>query len=36
MENLTKDFRKFALSNTNARASVLDDQIKKTNNILTP
>ena len=36
MENLTKDFRKFAISNTNARASVLDDQIKKTNNILTP
>ncbi len=36
MENLTKDFRKFALSNTNARASVLDDQIKKANNILTP
>ena len=36
MENLKKDFRKFTLSNTNARASVLDDQIKKTNNILTP
>lgn len=36
MENLTKDFRKFALSNTNARASVLDDQIKGVNNILTP
>ena len=36
MKNLTKDFRKFALSNTNARASVLDDQIKKANNILTP
>lgn len=36
MKDLTKDFRKFALSNTNARASVLDDQIKKANNILTP
>lgn len=36
MKDLTKDFRKFALSNTNARASVLDDQIKKVNNILTP
>ena len=36
MKDLTKDFRKFALSNTNARASVLDDQIKSVNNILTP
>lgn len=36
MKDLTKDFRKFALSNTNARASVLDDQIKGVNNILTP
>ena len=36
MKDLTKNFRKFALSNTNARASVLDDQIKSVNNILTP
>lgn len=36
MENLTKDFRKFAISNTNVRATVLDDQIKKANNTLTP
>jgi len=36
MKDLTKDFRKFAISNTNVRASVLDDQIKKANNILTP
>lgn len=36
MENLTKDFRKFAISNTNVNASVLDDQIKKANNMLTP
>lgn len=30
------DFRKFALSNTNVSPSVLDDVIKKQNNILTP
>jgi len=36
MKNLTQDFRKFAISNTNARATVVDDQIKKTNNLLTP
>lgn len=36
MKDLTKDFRKFAISNTNVRASVLDDQIKTANNILTP
>ena len=36
MKDLTQDFRKFAISNTNARATVVDDQIKKTNNLLTP
>jgi ATP-dependent Clp protease protease subunit len=36
MENLTKDFRKFAISNTNVNATVLDDQIKKTNGMMTP
>lgn len=36
MKDLTKDFRKFAISNTKVRASVLDDQIKTANNILTP
>lgn len=35
MENL-KDFRKFALSNTNVSPSVLDDVIKKQGNMLTP
>jgi ATP-dependent Clp protease protease subunit len=35
MENL-KDFRKFALSNTNVSPSVLDDVVKKQSNILTP
>lgn len=34
--DITKDFRKFAISNTKARATVVDDQIKKANNILTP
>lgn len=36
MNDLTKDFRKFAISNTNAKATVLDDQITKTNSMLTP
>lgn len=36
MEDLTKDFRKFAISNTNVKATVLDDQIKKTNGMMTP
>ena len=36
MKDLTKDFRKFAISNTNVNATVLDDQIKGVNNILTP
>ena len=35
MENL-KDFRKFALSNTNVSPSVLDDVMKKQGNMLTP
>lgn len=35
MENLTKDFRKFAIDK-GVTPSVLDDQVKKTNNILTP
>ena len=36
MKDLTKDFRKFAISNTNVNATVLDDQIKKSQNIITP
>lgn len=36
MKDLTKDFRKFAISNTNVNATVLDDQIKKTSAMLTP
>ena len=36
MENLTKDFRHFAIDKTNASASVVDDVIKKQSNILTP
>ena len=35
MEDL-KDFRKFALSNTNVSPSVLDDVVKKQSNMLTP
>jgi ATP-dependent Clp protease protease subunit len=35
MENL-KDFRKFALSNTNVSPSALDDIVKKQGNMLTP
>lgn len=35
MENL-KDFRKFALSNTNVSPSVLDDVMKKQENMITP
>ena len=31
-----EDFRKFAISNTKAKATVLDDQIMKANNMLTP
>jgi ATP-dependent Clp protease protease subunit len=36
MENLTKDFRHFAIDKTKASASVVDDVIKKQNNLLTP
>jgi ATP-dependent Clp protease protease subunit len=36
MENLTKDFRKFAISNTDVSPSVLDDVVKKQSNMLTP
>ena len=36
MENLTKDFRKFALSNTNVSPSALDDIVKKQGNMITP
>ena len=36
MKDLIKDFRKFAISNTNVNATVLDDQIKKSQNIITP
>jgi ATP-dependent Clp protease protease subunit len=36
MKDLIKDFRKFAISNTNVNATVLDDQIKKSKNIITP
>jgi ATP-dependent Clp protease protease subunit len=36
MENLTKDFRHFAIDKTKASASVVDDVIKKQSNILTP
>lgn len=34
--NLIKDFRKFALDKTNVKATVLDDQLKKSKNFLTP
>jgi ATP-dependent Clp protease protease subunit len=36
MENLTKDFRHFAIDKTKVSASVVDDVIKKQNNLLTP
>ena len=36
MENLTKDFRKFALSKTNVSPSALDDIVKKQGNMITP
>ena len=36
MEDLTKDFRKFALSNTNVSPSALDDIVKKQGNMITP
>jgi ATP-dependent Clp protease protease subunit len=36
MENLTKDFRHFAIDKTKTSASVVDDVIKKQNNLLTP
>ena len=36
MNSIVDDFRKFALSNTNAKASILDDQIKSVNSIITP
>lgn len=31
-----EDFRKFAINNTSAKATVIDDQIKKADNMLTP
>lgn len=34
--DLEKDFRKFAISNTKIRATVLDDKIKETKDFLTP
>lgn len=34
--NLEKDFRKFAISNTKIRATVLDDKIKQAKDFLTP
>jgi ATP-dependent Clp protease protease subunit len=36
MENLTKDFRHFAIDKTKVSASVVDDVINKQNNLLTP
>ena len=36
MENLTNDFRKFALSKTNVSPSALDDIMKKQGNMITP
>ena len=36
MDNLTKDFRHFAIDKTKMSPSVVDDVIKKQNNILTP
>lgn len=36
MDKLTKDFRNFAISNTKVNTTVLDDQITKMNNALTP
>lgn len=36
MDKLTKDFRNFAISNTKVNTTVLDDQITKMNNTLTP
>ena len=36
MENITNDFRKFALSNTNVSPSVLDDVVKRQNDMITP
>ena len=36
MENLTNDFRKFALSKTNVSPSALDDIVKKQGNMITP
>ncbi len=34
--DLEKDFRKFAISNTKIRATVIDDKIKQTKDFLTP
>jgi ATP-dependent Clp protease protease subunit len=36
MDNLTKDFRHFAIDKTKASPSVVDDVIKKQSNLLTP
>jgi len=36
MENITKDFRHFAIDKMGVSPSVIDDKIKKQNNILTP
>jgi ATP-dependent Clp protease protease subunit len=34
--DLLKDFRKFAIDKTNVKATVFDDQVKKSQNFLTP
>ena len=36
MENITKDFRHFAIDKVNASPSVIDDKINKVNNHITP
>ena len=36
MNEIGRDFRKFAISNTNVNSTVLDDQISRTNAMLTP
>jgi len=36
MENITKDFRHFAIDKVNASPSVIDDKINKVNNMMTP
>lgn len=36
MENITKDFRHFAIDKVSASPSVIDDKINKVNNMMTP